>query len=383
MATGTRNSNKMGTIYQRKDGRWCAQVRLGFDVNGKPQRPTIYADTEAEIVDKLKQLLHDDQQGLAPKSGRLTVAAFLTTWLQNSVRHTVKPNTYTGYESAVRVHIAPALGRKTLAKLQPSDVQGMLRSKLEAGLSARTVNNMRIVLRRSLNQAVKWGLVARNAAALSEPIPESKHRCSPFTPNQARALLQAVRGDRLAPAYELALATGLRRGELLGLRWSDLDLAAGTLQVKVSLQRTRGTLELRDPKSEKSRRTLHLATSLVTSLQSHKAMQIDEARTAGIDWQQRGLVFTTRYGTPIEPRNFNRHFETLCARADLPRKRVHDLRHTAASLMLAAGIPLHVVSKTLGHSSVSITADIYGHLYDPDRQRVADVMEGYLWGAGS
>lgn len=374
-----RAPNKMGSVYKRPDGRWAAQVRLGVKADGKPNRPTVYGKTDTEVIDKLKVLLYEETQGVAPKSGRLTVAQFLTDWLQNVARVTVKPATYVSYEAFVRVHIVPALGGVVLAKLTPQDVQKLMAAKLASGdLSARSTNYIRSVLRRALTHAVRWGLVSRNAASQAEPLPQAKPKISPFTPDQASRLIECAQTHRLCAAFELALATGLRRGELLGLRWKDVDMDAGALTVRVTLQRVNGQAAWLEPKTEASQRTVALPASLIARLRSHKAAQNAERRLSGVDWANKDLVFTNRSGGPMLPRNFDNQYQLLLRRAGLPHRRVHDLRHTAASLMLAAGIPLHIVSKTLGHTSISMTANFYGHLYDSDRQKVADVMDDFL-----
>jgi len=370
-----------GSIYQREsDGLWVASVSLGY-VNGKRNRKTIYGKTRKQVADQLKDLLHDEKRGLPVKVERQTVAQFLDRWVEDVVRPSVRPRTYQSYKQLIRLYLGPALGRHQLAKLEPQHVQAMMNEKLAAGLSPRTVNYQRAILRRALGQAVKWGQVSRNVAALTEPVRGKTPEIRPLSVPEARKLLAAAHGDRLEALYSVALALGLRQGEALGLRWTDVDLDAGTLTVRYALQRLDGTLQLVEPKTDQSRRTVALPATVVAGLTAHRDRQAFERAKAGARWRESGLVFTNTLGGPLEPRNVVRHFHALLATAGLPRMRFHDLRHTAATILLAQGVPQRAVMELLGHTQLSTTMR-YTHILPAMRREAADLMERALAAEG-
>ncbi len=281
----------------------------------------------------------------------------------------------------MRLYLTPALGRHQLAKLQPEHVQTLMNQMLEAGgkdgqgLSPRTVQRARAVLRRALNQALKWGMVPRNVATLVDPPRSRTPRFTTLRPEQGRVLLDAARGDRFEALYRVALSLGLRQGEALGLRWEDVELQAGTLRVAVALQRFDGKLQLVEPKTDRSRRVLSVPTALVSALKAHRARQLQERLLAGDRWRDSGLVFTSRIGTPLEPRNVTRAYKALLTRAGLPDIRFHDLRHSCASLLVAQGLHPRVVMETLGHSQISLTMNTYAHVLADVQREAAVTMD--------
>lgn len=375
-----------GTITQRPDGRWVAAVSLGWttDAAGKPQRHRkyLYGKTRKEAAEKLKVALREQQQGLPVAVERQTVKTFLERWLEDVVKPAKAPKTYASYAELIRLHAIPALGHHPLAKLGPQHVAALLKAKTEAGLSPRRVHHIRAVLRNALNQAVRWRLIVYNPAALVEPPRQVAREVKPFVPSEVRALMTAVEDDRLAALFRLALTLGLRQGEVLGLRWEDVDLDGGTLRVRHALQRIDGVLTLKEPKSEKSKRTLRLPPSLVTALRAHHDRQAFDRATAGPRWVESRLVFATGTGTPLDPRNVIRSWHRLLNAHGLTRRPFHTCRHTAASLLLAEGVPLKVVQEVLGHSLLSTTADIYAHLTPAAFQEAADAMERALSATG-
>lgn len=259
------------------------------------------------------------------------------------------------------------------------------------------------MLRRALNQAMRFGLVVRNADALADPPKIERAEIRPFSPDRARKLLDVVKGDRLEALYSVALALGLRRGEILGLRWAeDVDLDACTIRVQQAIRRIgpkasgeeKGSLRTAEPKTERSRRTIAMPDAVVRSLRAHRARQLQERMRAGTRWQDRGFVFTTRIGTPLEPRNVHRHFKRMLKKMTERRRdeqqetkpaapsiRFHDLRHSAASLLLAMGVPMRTVMQMLGHSSITVTADTYSHVAPAMMRDAADKMDSILAGA--
>lgn len=293
-----------GSIFKRKDGRWVAILNLGYK-NGRRQRKSFYGETRKEVQEKLVQALRAKQQNLPVSPERLTLRQYLERWLEQSAKPSLRPRTYEGYRDHVNKHIVPALGHIQLAKLTAQDVQTLLNEKVESGLAPRTVHYMHAVLRRALNQAVKWDLVARNVATLVDRPRSETKEIVPLTPEQARAFLKAIQGERLEALYTVALALGLRKGEALGLRWQDIDLAGAQLKVTGSMQRVEGKLQLVETKTERSRRTIAMPESVVSALRKHKARQLRERLKAGQRWHDSDLVFTSTIGLPIDGRKIN------------------------------------------------------------------------------
>ena len=368
-----------GSIHKRPDGRWVAVVSLGYK-DGKRDRKYLYGKTRQEVAAKLRAAQRDQDAGRDLGTPRQTVQQFLEHWLDDVVKPSKAPKTYASYAEIVRLHAIPALGRHQLDKLAPQHVAALLKSKQQSGLSPRRVHHIRAVLRNALNQAVRWDLVTRNAAALVEPPRQTAPEVTPCSPAEARAALDAAERNRLCTLFRLALTLGLRQGEVLGLRWTDVDLDVGVLHVRHALQRIDGVLTLKKPKTEKSRRTLHLPPSLASGLRAHWVVQLEERLLAGPRWQERDFVFTTRAGTPLDARNVIRTWHRLLATAGIERRPFHTCRHTAASLLLAEGVPVKVVQEVLGHTLMSTTADIYGHLFPGAFQEAAAAMERALTG---
>jgi integrase len=362
-----------GTIYKRKDGRWAAAVNLGYQ-NGKLKRKHYYGTSRKEVRDKLNAGLSDLQKGIPILTERQTVGQFLDQWLNDCAKPSTRPRTYEGYSIIVRRHITPTLGRISLAKLTPQQVQTFLNERLSSGLSGRTVQHIRTVLRTALNQAVRWGLIVRNAAALTEPPRIENYEIQPITPEEARKFLDAIKEDRLEALFTVALALGLRRGEALGLRWQDISFEQRTLRVTNSLQRINGKLLLSDLKTKNSRRVLHMPELLIRKLREHRGRQLEDKLLAGSRWHENDLVFPSSIGTPLEPRNLNRHFDQLLSKAGMHHFRLHDLRHYCASLLLAQGVALKVVSEILGHTQISTTADIYTHILPEIKKDALDLI---------
>jgi integrase len=264
------------------------------------------------------------------------------------------------------VHLIPALGDQVLASLRPETLQRLYATKLAAGLAPRTVLKIHVVMHRALAIALRWGYVVRNVAEAVDPPAVPQHDVQPPGQSELAALVDrsSAAGDRLAALWALAVHTGCRQGELLGLSRADVDLDNGTLTVRRTLMRVRACVpQVGDPKSATSRRTISLPEEAITALRAHRARQNEERLAAGQNWADYGLVFSTHVGTPLLQRNVIRDFKAALARAGLPRTiRFHDLRHAHATLMLRAGVPLKVASGRLGHGSIGITADLYQHV---------------------
>jgi integrase len=356
-----------GSIYQRKDGRWCAVVDLGWE-NGKRKRKYLYGATRVEVAEQLPKVLRDKAQGLPVAVERQTVGQYLEEWLEDYARVSTRPRTFQRYVELVRLHIIPAIGSIRLEKLTPSNVQRLLNDKHTAGLSPKTVKHIRGVLNTALGRALKWGAVARNVAALTDAPKAVRPEIRCFTTDEARRFIEAVRGERLEALYLLTVTLGLRRGEVLGLKWQDIDFKASTVHVRAALQRVNGRLELSETKTVRSRRPLPLVDFLAKALRGHRVGQLEERLAAGAAWQDTGFVFTTRIGTPVDPANLLDDFKRILKKSELPDVRFHDLRHSAASLLLALNVHPRVVMELLGQ--ISLTMDTYSHVV-PEAMRDA------------
>jgi integrase len=386
----SRRGNNEGSICHRKDGRWVSRIAVGY-CNGKRRRKSIYGETRKEVQEKLTRALRTQQLGLPVESDRLTAGDWLTQWLEMQKPPATKPKTYAAYEYHVRMHLIPAFGNRPLVKLQPQEVREFMRAKAEAGLASKSIRHYRATLRAALNVAMQDGLIARNSAALAKPPRLEKPLLHVFSKEEALRFLDAARGDRLEAVFTVALSLGLREGEILGLRWQDVDLDAARLQVSYSLQRikrpgeAKGKLELIAPKTDKSRRVIALPQVAVSALHAHRARQEQERKACGSRWRDTGMVFTTGIGTMLDQRNMLRAFYGIMDTRDphdpepdpkkkrklFPRLRFHDLRHSAATLLLAQGVHARYIMELLGHSSISLTMNTYAHVLEEMQRATA------------
>jgi len=427
MAT-TKRGRREGTIGRLPNGRWWGRVDLGW-VNGKRKRKAVYGKTRAEVSAKLTRQLRDQQQGLPPAEERQTLGQFLERWLDQVARPSVREATMRSYEDAVRLHIAPALGHVRLFHLTPQHLQTWIGERLKNNASPQSCAYARRVLRAALTQAVRWGMIVRNPASLVDDPRFQKREIRPLTPEQARHFLKTASGHRLEALFSVALALGLRQGEALGLTWENVDLEIGEVRIRQALQRVGGdrkrlrastaerrrlVAELRvetdparqqaiqaemarewetiqetrrkfsfvEPKSFKSRRTVSLPGVVVAALRQHRVRQLEDRLTSGAQWQDSGLVFTSKTGSPVDPRRATREFHHLLEKANLPSIRFHDLRHTAASLLLAQGVNPRTIMETLGHSQISLTLNTYSHVMPAMQRDAADRMDEVLTATG-
>jgi integrase len=299
-----------------------------------------------------------------------TLRAFLEDWLQ-SIVHSVRPRTWARYSEYVHLHVVPTLGNRTLEGLTPKDIQTLYSQKIRQGLSPRSVLHLHRVIHRALAHAHRWGLVDANQADLVEPPRPEQREMKALSPSETRRVLDAASGDRFEALYVMALTTGMRQGELLGLRWRDVDLGSRSVRVTGSLQYIPGRgLRISSPKTARSRRNVLISELAAAALSEHQRRQKLE-RAASTYWEDNDLVFSNRRGRPIYATNLlDRSFSQLLKRAGVPRVRFHDLRHTAATLLLGQGVHPKVVSELLGHTNTSITLDLYSHA-TPTMQREA------------
>ena len=416
-----------GSITLRKDGRWMGRIDLGWR-DGKRRGKAIYGLTRRAVADRMADIVRSAHDGTLIPDERQTVGKFLARWVADVARPRVRPRTLTTYEAAIERHITPHIGRIRLTKLTPQHLQTWFAALEAAGVSANRRRYARVVLRMALNTAMRWRLVTQNAATLIDSPRVTARGITPFTPEESRIFLRAVDGHELEGFFTVALACGLRIGESLGLRWSDVDLDGATLQVRRAMQRFGGDAALRrpllaerkrllkllseakagkdraagraiedavagvraalrsvktevhfvEPKSARSRRTISLPSTVVKSLTRHRVRQL-EARLAAVKrWQDSGLVFSTPIGTPLDGRNVTRAFRSILTAQALPSIRIHDLRHSCATLLLMQGVSPRVVMETLGHSQVSLTLNTYSHVLPALQEDAASKMDAIL-----
>ena len=361
-----RRGNGEGSIsFHKKSGLYMARYTVQTPTGSK--RKTVYGKTRTEVAEKLTRAMADRDRGLVFEGDREALEAYLERWLDDVVRDTVKENMLENYTYLARRHIIPEIGHTRLRDLKPEQVRRLYRKKLDSGLSNRTVQLIHTTLRKALQQALSDGILPRNVCDAVKAPRRVRKEMRPLRPEQARTFLEVAKGDRLHALYVLAITTGLREGELLGLHWADVNLEGGKLQVLWQLTRTKRGLSFTAPKRGRTR-VVRLTDTAVANLKTHKTAQNEERLKAGSLWQDHDLVFTSTIGTPVDVGNLTyRSFRPLLKRAGLPRIRIHDLRHTAATLMLGTGVHPKIVQEMLGHSTITQTMDTYSHVL-PDMQ---------------
>ena len=373
-----RRGNGDGSIYRRSDGRWAGNVQVGFK-DGRRAMKVVYGKTRSEVLGKVRVAIEASRQGQIMPGRSPRLEQFLTQWLQ-TIEGSIRPSTFASYSGIARNHIIPVLGRTAIDRLTVQDVAGLLARKRSEGLSSRTTQYVLFVLRNALNKAIRWGAASRNVAQLVDA-PRVAHRdVNVLSPEDALRLVTAARTDRLEALWILALSTGLRRGELLGLSWSDIDLDRRQLRVAKALQRVTGIgLILSETKTRRGRRSIILPIGTVEALRRHRAHQAEDRLIAGSGWNESDFVFTSARGTPLDGDNMiSRPFARLLERCGLPPMRFHDLRHSCASLLLAQGVAPRVVMETLGHSRIAVTLDTYTHVLPALQREAADAMDRAL-----
>src|SRR5918998_100972 len=375
--TMSRRGNGEGTITRRKDGRWEARYYVPT-LNGT-KRKVLYGKTQAEVRDKLTKARSERIDGIMYDDENMTVGEYLDVWLKGTVYGSVRRSTYDRDTNLVNNHIEPVLGGVKLKRLNSAHVQSFYRNRLDKGLSASTVHKMHDILRRGLAQAVKWHLLPRNIADVVKPPRPVPKEMVALSADETRRLLEAAGGDRLEALYILAVHTGMRQGEMLALRWQDVDMESAVMSVRRTLTRSGGKVVFGGPNTKKSRRSIRLAPQAVEALRSPLERQLEDMEILGDHYQDQGLVFTTNTGGPINPSNLRqRSFAQLLKRAGLPHMRFHDLRHTCATLLLSRGVHPKFVQELLGHATIAITPDTYSHVLPSMGDATARAMEDAL-----
>src|SRR5215211_422705 len=371
-----RRGNNEGSIYRRKDGYWVGQY--GVQTAEGTKIRYIYGKRREDVREKLTKAIADRDGGLVYDAGNITVGEYLDRWLNDSVRDTVRQRTWERYEQFVRVHLTPALGRIKLAKLTPARLRGLYRDKLNSGLAPRTVLHIHRAFSKALKQAAADGLIPRNPADPVKPPQPRGEEIRPLNREQVRVLFEAASGDRLEALYIVAVTAGLRQGELQGLKWDDLDLEAGMLQVRRTLSEPKGRYIFEPPKSAKAR-SIRLTREATLALREHRKRQLEERIQKARLWQEQGLVYPSGVGTPLSGGNLNRTFKATLQRAGLPKStRFHDLRHTCATLLLKQGVNPKFVQELLGHADISLTLNVYSHVLPDMGDAAAGAMDAAL-----
>jgi integrase len=362
-----------GTIYfWEKKNLWVAKLSLP---DGK--RKTKYGKTQREVRDWLITARKAMQDGIFVENDTITVSQFLNRYLDDYAVHSLRPSTIASYRHNIKNHIIPVIGHIKLSQLRADHLHALYNQKLEEGLSPKTVQNLHSIVHRTLNKAVKWGLVNYNISDKAEAPKYQKKEMKTWTGEQVKRFLSYMENDRWWTLYVLACGTGMREGEILALRWQNVNLDEGHLKVVQALQAVKGYgLIFVEPKSKKSRRMVVLPEFVVEALSIHKERQAGLRKSP--KWTEHGLVFTTNVGTPINPRNLIRHFKKKIGEADLPEIRFHDLRHTTATLLLESNTHPKIVQELLGHSSIILTLDQYSHVIPTLQQEAAKSLDRLL-----
>lgn len=365
-----RRGHGEGSVYQRSDGRWTAYISLEDH-----SRKYFYGKTQKEVISKLQKGQRDKQQGILLTTPDQPLRVYLTRWLE-VYKLTVRLSTYNIRRLMVQNHIIPALGHIPLQRLTPQDIRSFYASELERGLKGSTVVSYHVTLHKALDQAVKDGLLARNVCDLVDAPKIVKSEMKTLDREQAQRLLDAAKGHKLELLLMLAITTGMRQGELLGLRWSDIDMERGTLSVRRTIKRVGkyGILEM-EPKTAKARRQILLPAFILAMLRKHETKQNEMREAAGDNWQNKGTVFCSDTGGYLEGQRLHKPFKKLLEKAGLPDMRFHDLRHSSATLLLAMNVHPKIVQELLGHSNITTTLNTYSHVLPSMHQEATQKME--------
>jgi integrase len=356
-------------------------------VGGRRRRKTVYGQTKREVLQKLSTLRTAHEHGVDLLAPTLTVGQWLDAWLSEVKGFDgTRPRTLTLYKGLAERYVKPVIGGVRLDKLTPAHVQRLVTETRDTQTSrgtppsASTLRHVYKLVRNALGDAYRMELVSRNVATQVKAPPLSSQPRAGLEFAEAKRLLKVIDGERLEALYVLAMTTGLRRGELLALRWDDIDFGSRQLRVCRALQRVDGRLQIVEPKTSSARRTVVLPQLAVRHLQQHKERQDGERLALGDAWREHGLVFASSIGTPVEPRNLNRRWDVLRRRASLEGLRLHDLRHGCATFLLAQGVPARAIMEVLGHAEIGVTMNTYTHVLPELRQEAADAIDK-LFGA--
>lgn len=363
--SGRKRGDGEGSIVQRKDGLWQGSLMVGRTFDGKADRRTVYAKTRADVQTKLGEIRRLAQSQMLPPSHSITFRQFAERWLADVVAPSRRASTTDTYRSLLTWHAYPAFGDVRLSALRPMHVQHLYRAMLDKGLSPGTIRIMHSVLHAALDQAIKWGEATRNVVEVVTPPSNPHAEMQTLTALQCRTLLRVAEesGDRFAALWRLLLDSGCRIGEALALTWADLQPERRTMTIRRTLVSVKdGSPVTNEPKTARSRRTVTLTPTTVSALAQHRIRQHEDRLRAGAAWAGHDLVFATQFGSPYTHPAVHAQFVTALKRAGVGRIRMHDLRHTSATLALEAGVNPRVIADRLGHSSITMTLTRYSHV---------------------
>jgi integrase len=369
---------------RKRGSKWCFVLDTGRDEKTGRRKQKWFSgfntkkEAERAMVSKINEL----EKGSFVEPSKTTLKEYLEQWIEDYAKTTLRPSTLQTYKTYINNHIIPSLGSFTIQQLQPMHLQRFYNEKLtngrvdgKGGLSPSTVRYLHVIIKEALGHAVKWQLLSRNVADLVTPPSIRKKEIITMETDEITKFLSYAQGDRLYIAFLLAVFTGLRRGEILGLRWKDINMEAKTASIRKNLVVVEGKLVLQEPKTNGSIHSVSLPSTTIEALKKHKRIQNQEKLKMGINYQDNDLIVATSLGTPVSPRNLLRSFYRIIERADLPKISFHALRHTHATLMLKQGEHPKIVSERLGHSNTRITMDIYSHVLPNMQQEAVDRFE--------
>ncbi|AWN22469.1 hypothetical protein DKM44_03815 [Deinococcus irradiatisoli] len=372
---GKKRSNGEGSIYAQPDGSWRGAITVQIDGLGRPKRKYVSGKTQKEVREKIKHLLRLRDENALVDPSRLTVGEYLEQWLKDTSAD-FKATTRQKRADVIKLYLVPHIGKKSLQKLTPLDVQNLqttlLSTPRQTGgepLKPATVAGAMTLLNTALKHALQLGLLYRNPADAVKRVRVLKRDFQVWEPSEVQRLIVAVQHSRLYGLVYLALTTGMRRGELCGLQWSDINRGVITVHHNCVLVGNKATLTT--PKSAASPRRIPLPADTLEALRVHRERQEREREAAGEEWQESGLVFATSIGTLYHPRNLLRDWYVLLDHAQVRRIRIHDIRHTYASLAIYQGLDPKALADRLGHSRASLTLDLYAHVFEEQRERTA------------
>ena len=374
-----RRANNEGSITKLKDGRYQGRVTTGYKDNGNPIRKSVYGKSEEEVILKLTELKYKVQTGTYTEPSKVTVGQWLDDWLKDYMKPSLRPTTYANYETQIRVHIKPAIGKVKLLKLQTGHLQRLYNNKTAEKKSPKTVKNIHNVIHAALHQARQENLIINNPADAVKLPKMNKKEMATLDSESMKKFLAIAAESKYYAAYLLALSTGLRRGELLALRWCDVDLKNRTITVKQSLARIKGGLIFQEPKTPLSRRTISIPKVVAWELRKimgkqSKVKQLDEK----VYHKEHDLVFCNEIGKPLDPPSFTRAFQKDLKTAGLPKIRFHDLRHTFATLSLQEGVSPRAVQEILGHHSAAFTMTVYSHVTEQMKKEHSNKIDALI-----
>jgi integrase len=353
-----KRANGEGSLYRRKsDGRWVGSLSLPDGT-----RKVFYGKKQSEVIAKLNEAATDLRRGMLAVGSNTTLQEYLENWLENIHKPTIRLSTYLNYRKLLKNYLVPGLGKVKIHRLTPQQVQGFYSQKMSEGLAPKTVNNIHGVLHKALDNAVKWNILPRNVCDAVTPPRIPRKEKNVLTKQQAHTLLEEVRAHRLEALLTLAITTGMREGELLALHWQDINFEDCSLQVKraVSYLKGYGYVES-EPKTAKGRRMIKLPVFVVDILIRHRAQQEKQRREVSSAWIEKDLVFTNTQGYYFSASTLRKVFRRFLVSIGLPHMRFHDLRHSAATILLAMKVHPKVVQEILGHSQIAMTLDVYSH----------------------